>query len=255
MKQYVSKICSGHTALRSRMILLLLLILGCGLFGLAACKAGKGYRERTTFSLSNGIHELEHSRTTIHPVMAEYNRDITVITHGRRGPTLPLHRDTCGGYPINCYVIQVPGAGSFLRMEDAVSEHLLDLNGSKLYQVVRIRGTAYLGGPNEEIKSRGHTMTGDDLSSVEIEINNKPAVPMATLTKNTAEKYIGRLDGKRGWLKFIPASEGPAAQIRRMDEEKADADLEQAVAKDKRPHEEHTTTTSDILLNRDWGQY
>lgn len=165
-------------------------------------------RVRTTFALPDGIHELEHSRICIHMMPAEHSRDVTFITNGKRGRTTPLAIDTCGGYPINCYYIDAPGGG-FLRMDDAVSEHLLDLKASKTYLIIRVQGTAYVGEMTDENTSSGWSASDDNPTSMSVTINDKPAVPMATLIHNAAERYIGRLDGRR----FISASESPAIAI------------------------------------------
>ena len=80
--------------------------------------------EHTTFRLPNHDVEIEHARIGIHPMMAEYDRWLTLIIDNKRGAKHELAIDTCGGYPINCYTVST-SRGDFLYLHDAVSEHLL----------------------------------------------------------------------------------------------------------------------------------
>ena len=133
--------------------------------------------ESTTFQVDDEF-TIEHSRIGIHPMMAEYDRWLAVHTGKGRGSTLEMAIDTCGGYPINCYLIDAP-SGTILYLDDAVSEHAVDL----------ARGTvsAY--------------QLGDESGYIE------------SIVQNNAPAYIGRLDGKVGKLRFIPESESPEVVI------------------------------------------
>jgi hypothetical protein len=173
-----------------------------------------GFREVTRFALPDGIHEVQHSRIGIHPMMAEYSRDVTFIASGKIGAKTPLSLDTCGGYPINCYFIAGPGV-ALLRLEDGVSEHVLDLNAQKTYRVVRAGGIPYVGELLDERATTGWSMYEDDPSSLTVEVGDAPAAPMDRLAKESKESYIGRIDGGLGRLRFIPAAESPEMPIDR----------------------------------------
>ena len=127
--------------------------------------------ESTSFEIGSEF-TIEHSRIGIHPMMAEYDRWIAVHKEGGRGRTHEMAIDTCGGYPINCYLIDSRN-GTILYLDDAVSEHIVDLaNGTvSAYQL------------------------GDESGHIE------------NLAANNTPTYIGRLDGKVGRLRFIPKSE------------------------------------------------
>lgn len=188
-----------------------LLLLPIGRFMIASAKH-MSVRERTTFSLNDGVHAIEHSRIGINPIVAEYSREVTYVTNGTRGQTSPLVIDTCGGYPINVYLIDTP-KGPLLRLDDAVSEHLLDLSRETTYLVARVQGIAYIGVLTDERSSSGWSIMNDDPSTLSVTIGEAEAKPMVDLTLNAAEAYIGRIDGKLGRLRFIPAAESPEVQI------------------------------------------
>ena len=101
-------------------------IIGCGLAALAIvilCGGLVGFRilrfmnfsnrhmtvrEVARFAVPQSTFELLHSRIGINPIVAEYNRDITYIQNDTVGKTTSLSIDTCGGYPINCYLSKRP---------------------------------------------------------------------------------------------------------------------------------------------------
>jgi hypothetical protein len=132
--------------------------------------------EYTTFEIPQADVQIEHSRIGTH-MLAEYDRWLTVTANGNRFATAELAIDTCGGYPINCYLIEFDG-NSLLRLDDAVSEHLVDLGDGSV--IVSQFGSEDLGVPDD------------------------------------AGTYIGQLDGKVGKLKFTPAVELPETKIQHL---------------------------------------
>jgi hypothetical protein len=182
-----------------------------GLFALSSYRY-MSTRDRTTLTLPGGVHAIEHSRIPINIIVAEYSRDVTYITGGVRGKTTPLGIDTCGGYPINCYLIETP-RGPLLRLDDAVSEHLLDITTRTTYAVTRVRGTAYIGELTDERVSSGWSIMNGDPSTLSVTIGGVKAKPMADFTQNAAEVYLGRFGGGTGHLRFTLASESPEITI------------------------------------------
>ncbi len=169
-------------------------------------------RHRTTLTLPDGVHAIEHSRIPINIVVAEYSRDVTYITNGVRGKTTPLRIDTCGGYPINCYLIETP-RGPLLRLDDRVSEHLLDVANQTTYAVTRVQGKAYIGELRDEDACSGWSMRSHDPSTLSVTIGGAEAKPMTDLTQNAAEVYLGRFSGGRRDLHFTLASQAPEVPI------------------------------------------
>lgn len=172
-------------------------------------------REVTRFAVPETTFELLHSRIGINPIVAEYNRDITYIQNGIVGKTTPLSIDTCGGYPINCYLIQT-GSRTLVRFDDAVSEHVLDLNSQITYVITRYEKTPYFGELTDNSASSGWSMSNNDPSTLEVHIGGNVAKPFVQLTSGVSEVYIGRLSGGLDRLRFVPVAESPETPIRHL---------------------------------------
>ncbi len=172
-------------------------------------------RDRVVFAIPGTSFELEHSRIGIHPMVAEYDRDITFRVGGKNVATVPLEIDTCGGYPINCYLIETPDV-SLLRLDDAVSEHLIDLTNQSLYIIVRAMGEPYVGKGDSNTWSTDWMVLNDDPSTLEVTIGGAPAIPLAQFVGDVGERYVGRLQGKSGRLRFVPAAESPEIKINHL---------------------------------------
>jgi len=182
---------------------------------LLVTKRHMSVRERITISLPDGIHAIEHSRIGINPIVAEYSRDVTFLTDHSRGRTTPLAIDTCGGYPINCYVVETPN-GQLLRLDDALSEHLLDLQTQTTYLIRRVGDVAYIGKLSDERTCSGMSITNGDPSTLSVTIGDHAATPIAELIGDAKERYLGMITGGFGNLRFVPASEEPEPPIRKM---------------------------------------
>jgi hypothetical protein len=201
----------------------LLILLVCGGFllltpvgrVLLASAGHMAIRERATVAIADTAYSLEHSRVGIHPFVAEYSRDITFVKKGIPGRTTPISIDTCGGYPINCYLIEST-RGPLVRLDDAVSEHLLDLRTETTYLVVREQGRAFVGELTNERPSTVCMMPNENLSDMSVEVDGAPATPMKRLTGGADEIYLGRIDGKSRNLRFIPAGRSPEVAIEHL---------------------------------------
>lgn len=99
--------------------------------------------------------------------------------------------------------------GPFLHLDDAVSEHLLDLTTQTTYRVARVQGTPYVGELAGEHVSCGWSMRNHDSSTLSVTIGDAEARPMADLTQNAPEAYIGRILGGNRRCFFIPAATSP----------------------------------------------
>ena len=167
-------------------------------------------RERVVFDIPDCTSGLEHSR--IGAAMCEYHRDVTFRNASTPKKTTPLKYDTAGGYPINVYLIR-KGEKSFVRLDDAVAEHLLDLEAQKTYLVVSVDKKAYIGELTSEHCGYGWSMMNKDLSTREVRVCDQMATLMTDLTGNGPELYLGHLTRGTGNLRFVPASEASEAKI------------------------------------------
>ncbi|MFO1005673.1 MAG: hypothetical protein U0929_06935 [Planctomycetaceae bacterium] len=120
--------------------------------------------------------------------------------------------DTAGGYPINVYMIR-NGEKVFLRFDDAVAEHLLDIEAQETFLVVRVDEQAFIGELNDESASYGWSMTNGDRSTREVHVGGQRAKLMTELTGDGPEVYMGQLTGGTGNLHFLPATVAPKANI------------------------------------------
>ncbi|HOC62212.1 MAG TPA: hypothetical protein PKI96_03685 [Sedimentisphaerales bacterium] len=171
--------------------------------------------DRAMLTLPDGAHAIEHTRVRLPTLCAEYSRNVTYITGGVRGKTTPLELDSCGGYPINCYLIET-ARGPFLRLDDAVAEHLLDLTTQTTYAVTCVLGEAYIGELKDERACSGWSMMNNDPSTLSVTIGDVEARPITDLTGDATEVYLGRFSGGTGHLRFTPASESPEMAIRHL---------------------------------------
>ncbi len=208
-------------------------IIGCGLAALAIvilCGGLVGFRilrfmnfsnrhmtvrEVARFAVPQSTFELLHSRIGINPIVAEYNRDITYIQNDTVGKTTSLSIDTCGGYPINCYLIQ-NGSRTLVRFDDAVSEHILDLDSQITYAITRYEKTPYFGELTDNSDSSGWSMSNNDPSTLKVHIGGNVAKPLVQLTGGVSEVYIGRLTGGLDRLRFVPVTESRETPIRHL---------------------------------------
>ena len=169
-------------------------------------------REHTQFAVPETTFAIEHSRIGIHPFLAEYDRDVTFIENEQTGVTCPISIDTCGGYPINVYLIRSNDV-TVLRLDDAVSEHLLDLENQTVSAITHAKGDAYYGLLTDSSASSGWSMTDGNPDSLEVTIGGKPARLLSELIGDAEQSYIGCITGGTGHLQFLPASELPETKI------------------------------------------
>ncbi len=144
--------------------------------------------DRAVLTLPDGAHAIEHTRVRLPTLCAEYSRNVTYITGGVRGKTTPLELDSCGGYPINCYLIET-ARGPFLRLDDAVAEHLLDLTTQTTYAVTCVLGEAYIGELKDERACSGWSMMNNDPSTLSVTIGDVEA-RLSTLPPVMPRRYI-----------------------------------------------------------------
>lgn len=167
-------------------------------------------RDRVTFSIPGSTTEIVHSR--IGAAMCEYHRDVSYRNGAVPERTTPLKYDTARGYPINVYMIQ-SGENVFLRFDDAVAEHLLDIQAQKTFLVVNVDKQAFIGELNDESDNYGWSMTNGDRSTQKVHVGGQRATPMTELTGDGPDVYLGQLTGRTGDLHFLPASAAPKANI------------------------------------------
>lgn len=143
-------------------------------------------------------------------MVAEYDRSIAFIESGKVTPSNPLQFDTCGGFPINLYVLEADN-GVFVRLDDALGGHLIDIDGRKVYAIAFDESGMYVGRLFTDFTSIGRSsVNGDPMT---ISIGSDPATPLQDVTGPYEESYFGKVAGPLGQLRFVPASQSPAAKL------------------------------------------
>lgn len=159
--------------------------------------------------------EFRHSRQI--SAMCEFHRQMTYYSKGKKGNSTPLMFDYSGGYPINCYLIKTPSA-VFIRLDDWLGEHLLDLTNQKTYLLVRTPRGKYLNELSSEHPSYGYGTIDNDPATFTVRIEGQAGTPIDQITNGSPEAYIGCLAGSLGNLKFYPAAEFPERKMEHRSE-------------------------------------
>lgn len=171
--------------------------------------------DQTRFQIPGTEFELVHTRQL--SAMCEFRRQNTYYSKGQKGRLTPLMYDYSGGYPINCYLIKTPSA-VFIRLDDWLGEHLLDLTNQKTYLLVRTPRGKYLNELNSEHPSYGYRTTNNDPLTFTVHIEGNAGIPIDQMTNGSPETYIGCLAGSLGELKFYPAAEFPERKMEHRSE-------------------------------------
>lgn len=159
--------------------------------------------------------EFRHSRQI--SSMCEFHRQMTYYSKGKKGNSTPLMYDYSGGYPINCYLIKTPTT-VYIRLDDWLGEHLLDLTSQKTYFIARTPNGKYLNELLTEFPQCHYGTTNNDPSTFRVEVEGKAGIPIVQLTDGLPETYIGCLTGSLGNLKFYPAAEFPERKMEHRSE-------------------------------------
>lgn len=153
---------------------------------------------------------LRFGRALSNPIVAEFDRSVEFLRPDGKVISNPLQIDTCGGFPINCYLLRGE-KGVFVRLDDALGGHLLDVDGNKVYAIAFDGTGMYVGRMHLGSVSIGWHKVNDGPKVVTV--GNAPAAPIVEVTGDHEEEYLGKLGGSLGGFAFIPAAEGPPAQL------------------------------------------
>ncbi len=139
-----------------------------------------------------------------HPVLAEYHQKAIISPPGLPQVELPLPMNVGGRTEINVYFYgETNGTGPFLRLQDRRGETLIDLRRRVSRLIVREEGIPYAGDLESESPSISWTSEGD--GQVSVSVDDAPAEQLTGALAGPGE-YLGRLDGTKGPIVFVPAS-------------------------------------------------
>ena len=168
--------------------------------------------ESIRLDVPNTRISLFHTRALRRPMAAEYDRSLGYSMRSTYPGNFRMAVDTGGGYPLNCYLIQTENR-TLLRMEDAISEYLVNLTDWKVYAIARVNDVPYYANYNSvDFATESWTVSVDPEIST-VTINGTPAKPLSRLIGEANEEYVGAIDGPVGQLHFFPADELPEQKI------------------------------------------
>jgi hypothetical protein len=134
---------------------------------------------------------------------------------GQPARSWQLPADAGYGLWFNVYWIDEPGK-SFIRLDDAGGEYLLDLGSNTLHSVFAIEGVKYLK-PAEGSEIAAATRLGNDMNTPwMVKVGDKPAIPLANIASDPEGVYIGNICGISHEWRFTPAQDSPKMAIRKL---------------------------------------
>jgi len=139
-----------------------------------------------------------------HPFLAEFHRKAIIASPDTAPIELPLPMNVGGRTNINVYFYpRQDGSGPAIRLQDHWGQYMLDLKRKVSRLIIRVDGSTYAGDLHSERASSGWSQADGGPESVEID--GRPAQLLQGTLAGPGQ-YLGRLDGTKGPVAFIPAS-------------------------------------------------
>ena len=180
----------------------LLIVFGIGAFVIQRNIVGKTCR----IHLPEEAGTLIFRRIPIDKLTRDYfYREVVLSRNGGDGTVHTLCNDFGDGSDVNVYWIKGKER-KFVRLEDSYREYLLDMHDDKMYVLVRTYGRVFAGRQDSRNNEICCTMTDDDPTTVQVDVNGTPAVPLESLTNDDVmDQYIGAVSECLGVIRFYPA--------------------------------------------------
>jgi hypothetical protein len=155
-------------------------------------------------------------RKHIHPIMAEYSRKIRLDIVDQNSVYCPLPINVGGRTFINVYWIdEKDGFGPMLLMRDRWGEYLIDLKNKKTLVLAKPESERiYAGELTTERDSLGWTSNSE--GKLTVHVGRKSATEISHYKIYDRLKYIGRIDGRKPGLYFIPSSDSKEETIQTL---------------------------------------
>lgn len=100
--------------------------------------------------------------------------------------------------------------GPYLRLQDKDGEYLVDFRRGRTRRVLRRRGATYAGDLVGDVNSYG---ASESNGVVAVHVGDQIAERVTGGYASDPGIYLGRLDGERSPLRFVPASESSEKMI------------------------------------------
>ncbi|MBN2377332.1 MAG: hypothetical protein JXD22_13090 [Sedimentisphaerales bacterium] len=154
--------------------------------------------------LPDGSGHIVFLRKSIHPFLAEYDRNIKFKTNNIADITKPLPVNVGGKTKINVYwYAKEDGHGPFLRLQDHWGEYLIDLERGQIFEMLRTDKRVFIGNVRD---NRGAEMGWESFNGkiTRVYSGNQDAEEITGKPHSRPGIYIGRIDGtKIGPCRFI----------------------------------------------------
>jgi hypothetical protein len=153
-------------------------------------------------------------RKHIHPIMAEYKRKFRLDIVDQNSVYCPLPVNGGGRTLINVYWIEEKdGFGPMLLLREYMGEHLIDLKNKKTLELIkRESDRLFIGEYTTEDSSFGWSYNPE--GELTVHVGRKVATEISHDKIYDRSKYIGRIDGRKPGLYFIPSSDSKEETIR-----------------------------------------
>ena len=142
-------------------------------------------------------------RKHIHPIMAEYKRKFRLDIVDQNSVYCPLPINGGGRTLINVYWIEEKdGFGPMLLLREYMGEHLIDFKNKKTLELIKRKP--------DRIFVKAYTTESEPY----VNVGRKAPTEISHYKVYDRLKYIGRIDGRKPGLYFIPSSESKEETIR-----------------------------------------
>lgn len=190
---------------------------------LALCIAARSailwsLRESATICLPDDAGKVTFIRErqeVISFVDVAYDRQIIHRRTGQQTRSWRFPVDAGYNMTVNVYWI-CDGEKSFVRLDDAEGEYLLDPASNTLYLIVAVRGVQYAGPMDNGDTSVAAWGSADGRQEPwTVHIGKNQAIPLATMLSDPKGTYMGNICNISHEWRFTPARDAPEIPIKK----------------------------------------
>ena len=146
----------------------------------------------------------------IHPFLAEYDRQVQILSKNQKSPRYWLLTNTGGRHHLNLYMLEIEG-DKWIRILDEFSECAINLSTLQGYSIGRKMGKTFVG-PMEKGAYWSYSWQNNNPETLEAHVGSAKGVSDTRF--DSPGGYLGTLDARIASLRFIPVSEKLEEYIR-----------------------------------------
>jgi hypothetical protein len=172
------------------------------------------------FAIPGSQSNLIFKWQAIHPFLAEYDRNLQVISNNSKSPAYWLLTNTGGRHHLNLYMTEIDNE-KWIRILDEFSECVINLNTLQGFNVGRKFDKTFVA-PPAKMAYWGYTWENNKVDNLQAYTGTIKGKYDPRFQK--IGQFIGSLDARTGVLRFIPDTEKPEEHIRTMEEQADEMD-------------------------------